>query len=201
MQLDKIFSTQFLDATTGLPLSSLTGVTITILEINELDGTTSSIPVNAQACINGGNGFYRYYYSGMGDTLYEYFINPNNTNTVISSGWVDKRLNRLDKNVSDIVLTGSTGGGGGGGKIVSMIKDIDKNALKDLTKKAEEIYSKVYEIGKDTKAIRESMPKSEMNAMKELLDNSQGLILDSISKIGKDDNKSDMIDTMKAISE
>jgi hypothetical protein len=137
----------------------------------------------------------------MGDTLYEYFINPNNTNTVISSGWVDKRLNRLDKNVSDIVLTGGTGGGGGGGKIVSMIKDIDKNALKDLTKKAEEIYSKVYEIGKDTKAIRESMPKSEMNAMKELLDNSQGLILDSISKIGKDDNKSDMIDTMKAISE
>ena len=63
MQLDKIFSTQFLDASTGLPLDSLTGVTITILEINETDGTTLSTPVNAQACINGGNGFYRYFYS------------------------------------------------------------------------------------------------------------------------------------------
>lgn len=102
MQLDKIFSTQFLDATTWLPLDSLTGVTISILEISEADGTTLSIPVNAQACINGGNGFYRYYYSGMQDKLYEYFINPNNANTVISSGWVDKRLNRLDSNVSDI---------------------------------------------------------------------------------------------------
>lgn len=114
MQLDKIFSTQFLDATTWLPLDWLTGVTISILEINETDGTTLSIPVNAQACINWGNGFYRYFYSWMWDKLYEYFINPNNSNTVISSGWVDKRLNRLDSNVSDIRA---------GGYAVSMSKN------------------------------------------------------------------------------
>lgn len=38
----------------------------------------------------------------MQDSLYEYFINPNTSSAIISSGWVDKRLNRLDQNLSDI---------------------------------------------------------------------------------------------------
>lgn len=101
MQLDKIFSTQFLDATTWSPLTGLSA-TITILEISESDWTTVATPINNVACIEWGNGFYRYYFSSMEDKLYEYFINPNSASAVISSGWVDKRLNRLDQNVSDI---------------------------------------------------------------------------------------------------
>jgi hypothetical protein len=84
-------------------LDSLTGVTITIIEIAD-DGTTASVAVDNQPCINGTRGFYRYYFAGMQD---EYFFNPNDTRAIIASGFVDRRLNNLDGAISDI-----RGGGG-----------------------------------------------------------------------------------------
>lgn len=112
MQIDKIFSTQFVDSTTRTPITDLTGVTITILEIAS-DGTTASVPVSNASCTNGTLGFYRYYFAGMQDKLYEYYFNPNDAREQITAGFVDKRLNNLDGAISDI----RAGGGGGGQRI------------------------------------------------------------------------------------
>jgi hypothetical protein len=147
MQLDKIFSTQFLDATTWLPLDWLTGVTITILEIDEADGTTLSTPVDAQDCINWGSGFYRYYFTGMQDKLYEYFINPNTSSAVISSGWVDKRLNRLDSNVSDIRAWG-----GGFSVNMSGVTGSINNLTKLVREESDKIREHVTKENNDTKS-------------------------------------------------
>jgi hypothetical protein len=105
MQIDKIFSTQFI-TTDNVILDSLSGVTITIIEIAS-DGTTASVVVNNQPCINATHGFYRYYFANMQDKVYEYYFNPNDTRAIISSGFVDRRLNNLDGAISDI----RTGGG------------------------------------------------------------------------------------------
>lgn len=101
MQIDKIFSTQFVDPTTRTPITDLTGVTITILEIGA-DGTTSSVPVSNASCINGTLGFYRYFFEEMEDKIYEFYFNPNDSRVHITAGFVDKRLNNLDGAISDI---------------------------------------------------------------------------------------------------
>ena len=150
MQQDKIFSTQFLNASTWAPLTGLSA-TITIMEVSETDGTTVATPINNVACIEWGNGFYRYYFSAMSsEKVYEYFINPNSASAVISSGWVDKRQNYLDKPLSQIIGTFFTNRSSQYDfgmedrnnlkKLVKIIEDIEKS---DLAKKIDDTNSHI----------------------------------------------------------
>jgi hypothetical protein len=106
MQIDKIFSTQFI-TTDNVILDSLTGVTITIIEIAE-DWTTASVVVNNQPCINATHGFYRYYFSEMQDKDYEYYFNPNDTRAIISSGFIPK-YSRTIENVWNAQISDYSG--------------------------------------------------------------------------------------------
>ena len=124
MQLDKIFSTQFIDPDTRLPITNLTGVTFTLVEVSETDWTTTSTVVDAQPCINGWFWFYRYYYSAMNpNKVYEGFFNPNDSRCYPSPIHVDKRMNNLDQAVSDI-----RGWGGGWHINIQWIQTTIRNA-------------------------------------------------------------------------
>lgn len=132
MQIDKIFSTQFVGPTTRTPITDLTGVTITILEIAS-DGTTASVPVSNASCINGTLGFYRYYFAGMENKIYEFYFNPNDARVQITAGFVDKRLNNLDGAISEI-----RAGGGGFSVNYSAINNHITNKSTELKKYIDE---------------------------------------------------------------
>lgn len=122
MQYDKTFTSHFVDSDTWIPIDNLTGVTIMILELNE-EWTTAGVVVDNLPCINLTHGWYSYHFADMGNKWYLYYINPNDTRVEIESGFVDRRLNNLDRAVSKVR------GWGGWGSI------LDWNSIEEWMRK------------------------------------------------------------------
>ena len=100
MQFDKSFTSHFVDPSTWLPITGLTGVTTTILQRND-DNTYTKV-VDTEPCVEIMEGWYHYVFSTIADKFYLYAIYPNDSRLQPESGFVDKRLNNLDQAVSDI---------------------------------------------------------------------------------------------------
>lgn len=99
-QLDKVFTAQFIDPTidSGAPILGL-DVTFTIREA--LSWTLILDEVDATEI---GWGWYNYVFEWMRfDIDYVYSFNPNDARAIVESGFVDKRLNYLDKPLSAII--------------------------------------------------------------------------------------------------
>mgnify|MGYP002359912567 FL=1 len=125
MQFDKSFTSHFVDPSTGLPITWLTGVTITILQRND-DNTYTKV-VDTQACTEIMEWWYHYVFSAIQDKFYLYAIYPNDSRVQPESGFVDKRLNNLDQAVSDI-----RGGWGGFSINYGTINSHTTNKVKEL---------------------------------------------------------------------
>ena len=176
MQIDKIFSTQFVDPTTRAPITDLTGVTITILEIAS-DGTTASVPVDEESCTNGTLGFYRYYFAGMENKIYEFYFNPNDARVQITAGFVDKRLNNLDGAISDI-----RAGGGGFSVNYSAINNHTTNKSTELKKYIDE---KVDILKENHKEIYDKLSETDSHielAKEEVIDTIEWVDLSKVTE-------------------
>ena len=142
MQFDKSFTSHFVDPSTGLPITWLTGVTITILQRND-DNTYTKV-VDAQACTEIMEWWYHYVFSAIQDKFYLYAIYPNDARVQPESGFVDKRLNNLDQAVSDIRW------GWGGGNYSQAVQTALSNTKTFLEKKIEEEHDKTRQVINDT---------------------------------------------------
>lgn len=100
MQFDKSFTSHFVDSSTGLPITWLTGVTIVIKK--KTWAYTYTKVVDNAACTEVWDGWYNYEYDDIQDFFYLYAVYPNDARVQPESGFVDKRLNNLDQAVSDI---------------------------------------------------------------------------------------------------
>ena len=119
--------TSFWMNTATAPGTPLTGLSATI-NIRDLSGT---LVVNAQAMIELGWGWYIYTFAGYDNTKdYVYDCNPGAT-AYRESGVTDRRLDHIDKNLSDIA---SSGGGGGfaSGAIQTSIGNLGRNIDKKI---------------------------------------------------------------------
>lgn len=100
MQFDKSFTSHFVDSDTKLPITGLSGVTITILQRND-DNTYTKV-VDTQPCTEISDGWYQFVFSAIQDKFYLYAVYPNDDRVQPESGFVDKRLNNLDGAITDI---------------------------------------------------------------------------------------------------
>ena len=104
MQIDNKFTAFFIDSTTApwTPIEGLSA-TITIRESN----APYTVVVNDEAMIEMGGWHYIYTFSGMStEKDYVYTCDPNSSLAFIESWVTDKRINSLDRNISDIVSWG-----------------------------------------------------------------------------------------------
>lgn len=100
MQIDNKFTAFFIDSTTApwTPIEGLSA-TITIRESND----PYAVVVNDEAMIEMGGWHYIYTFSGMStEKDYVYTCDPNSSLAFIESWVTDKRINSLDRNISDI---------------------------------------------------------------------------------------------------
>lgn len=133
MQFDKSFTSHFVDPDTKLPITGLSGVTITILQRND-DNTYTKV-VDTQACTEISDWWYQFVFSAIQDKFYLYAIYPNDDRVQPESWFVDKRLNNLDGAITDI----RTGGGWANlSGISSTISNSSKYTREELKKYIDE---------------------------------------------------------------
>lgn len=98
-QQDKLFTAFFLDTTTA-PWTPLTGLSATIT-IREVDTWTEVVSDVAMTEIWAW--WYKYIFDAMNTGKdYVYYIDPNSSLAFMESWVTDKRLNYIDRNISDI---------------------------------------------------------------------------------------------------
>lgn len=100
MQIDNVFTAYFLDSSTA-PWTPLTGLSATITIVDVADNSTA---VNNVAMTEIWLGFYKYVFTGYSNSKdYVYSCNPNSSSTYIQSWVTDRRLDYLDKPLSNII--------------------------------------------------------------------------------------------------
>ena len=103
MQIDNVFTAYFLNTATA-PWTPLTGLSATITIVDLSDNSTV---VNNVAMAEVWLGFYKYTFAWYSNTKdYVYSCNPNSANSYIQSWVTDRRLDYMDRAISDIKWAG-----------------------------------------------------------------------------------------------
>lgn len=174
MQFDKSFTSHFVDPDTKLPITGLTGVTITILQRND-DNTYIKV-IDTQACTEISDGWYQFVFTAIQDKFYLYAIYPNDDRVQPESGFVDKRLNNLDGAITDIRTHG-----GGMTMNVSSIQATISNARESLIREMGKNQTQTLKEFKNTNGIIEQA-NSELAVLSNKVSD---IIIDDSKVIGK----------------
>mgnify|MGYP003606883673 CR=1 FL=1 len=180
MQIDNVFTAYFLDTATA-PWAPLTGLSATITIVDVSDNSTA---VNNVAMTEIWLGFYKYVFAGYSSSKdYVYSCNPNSLLAYIQSWVTDKRLDNLDKSISEITAKwgGSIQLGWIDSKLAKVIEKLsEEKEIIDFTPILNKIDSIEIPKQKEVK-LEEKEAKKALKAI-QILDKKQNIILEYIDK-------------------